>query len=143
MAARPWIEGAALLAAHHRAAPARRPLNRRSYPVSPDVRFALLRANPQNQLQAKPLAFPDIGALARCIQRERAGRSIELVDIEDLRFDGDANMREGVSVYVLDLGGDRDGLIGHCWLDGQGQDALRHALARNQLPAHDAAGRAA
>lgn len=143
MAARPWIEGAALLAAHHRAAPARRPLNRRSYPVSPDVRFALLRANPQNQFQTKPLAFPDIGALARCIQRERAGRSIELVDIEDLRFDGDANMREGVSVYVLDLGGDRDGLIGHCWLDGQGQDALRHALARNQLPAQDTAGRAA
>ncbi len=97
--------------------------------MSPDVRFALLRADPQ----AKPLAFPDIGALARHIQRERAGRSIELVDIEDLRFHGDANMREGVSVYVLDLGGDRDGLIGHCWLNGQGQDPLRHALARNQL----------
>lgn len=126
---RPWIEGAALLAAHHRAAPAPRPLNRRSYPVSPDVRFALLRAEPQ----AKPLAFPDIGALARHIQRERGTRSIELVDIEDLRFDGDANMRDGVSVYALDLGGDRDGLIGHCWLDGQGQDALRLALARNQL----------
>ena len=139
MTRRPWIEGAALLAAHHRAAPAPRPLNRRSYPVSPDVRFALLRANPQ----AKPLAFPDIGALARHVQRERAGRSIEMVDIEDLRFDGDANMREGVSVYLLDLGGDRDGLIGHCWLDGQGQDALRHALARNQLPAHDDAVRAA
>lgn len=139
MTARPWIEGAALLAAHHRAAPGPKSLNRRSYPVSPDVRFALLRANPQ----AKPLAFPDIGALARYVQRERAGRPIEMVDIEDLRFDGDANMREGVSVYLLDLGGDRDGLIGHCWLDGQGQDALRHALARNQLPAHDAAVRAA
>jgi len=139
MTPRPWIEGAALLAAHHRAAPAPKSLNRRSYPVSPDVRFALLRANPQ----AKPLAFPDIGALARHVQRERAGRPIEMVDIEDLRFDGDANMREGVSVYLLDLGGDRDGLIGHCWLDGQGQDALRHALARNQLPAHDAAVRAA
>jgi len=129
MSARPWIEGAALLAAHHRASRAPKPFHRRSYPVSPDVRFALLRANPQ----AKPLAFPDIGALARHIQRERAGRSIELVDVEDLRFDGDANMRAGVSVYVLDLGGDRDVLIGHCWLDGQGQDALRHALARNQL----------
>ncbi len=139
MTARPWIEGAALLAAHHRAAPAPKSLSRRSYPVSPDVRFALLRANPQ----AKPLAFPDIGALARHIQRERAGRSIELVDIEDLRFDGDANMREGVSIYILDQGGDRDGLIGHCWLDGQGQDALRQALTRNQLPAHDAAVRAA
>ena len=139
MTPRPWIEGAALLAAHHRAAPVPKSLNRRSYPVSPDVRFALLRANPQ----AKPLAFPDIGALARHVQRERAGRSIEMVDIEDLRFDGDVNMREGVSVYLLDLGGDRDALIGHCWLDGQGQDALRHALTRNQLPAHDAAVRAA
>lgn len=127
--ARPWIEGAALLAAHHRAIPARRTINRRSYPVSPDVRFALLRADPQ----AKPLAFPDLNALARHVQRERGRQSIELVDIEDLMFAGDADMRAGVSVYALDMGGDRDRLIGHCWIDGLSQDALRRALGRNQI----------
>ncbi|MET4683714.1 hypothetical protein [Brevundimonas faecalis] len=128
MTARPWIEGAALLSAHDRAAPAPKPRNRRSYPVPPEVRFALLRADPQ----AKPLAFPDIDALARHIQRERGSQGIEMVDVQDLLFDGDTDMREGVSVYALDMGGDRDRLIGHCWLDGRTQDALRAAIRANQ-----------
>ena len=129
MRPRPWIEGAALLAAHDRPIPPPRKPTRWRHPMSADVRYALLTANPH----AKPVVFSDIDALARHIQRERGLQSLELVDVEDLEVEGSADVRPGVTVYALDAGHDRDRLIGHAWLDGRGQDHLRAALRRNRL----------
>ncbi|WP_292045832.1 MULTISPECIES: hypothetical protein [unclassified Brevundimonas] len=126
---RPWIEGAALLAAHNFPTPAPRNLYRRRYRMSHDVRFAILTANPAD----KPKAFPDLEALARHIQRERGLQALELVEIEDLEIDGDTQNRRAVSVFALDAGNDRDRLIGHAYLDGKGRDVLQAALRRNRL----------
>ena len=126
---RPWIEGVALLAAHNLPTPAPRNLYRRRYRMSHDVRFAILTANPAD----KPKAFPDIEALARHIQRERGLQALELVEIEDLEIDGDTQNRRAVSVFALDAGNDRDRLIGHAYLDGQGMAVLQAALRRNRL----------
>lgn len=126
---RPWIEGVALLAAHNLPTPAPRNLYRRRYRMSHDVRFAILTANPAD----KPKAFPDLEALARHIQRERDLQALELVEIEDLEIDGDTQNRRAVSVFALDAGNDRDRLIGHAYLDGQGMAVLQAALRRNRL----------
>ncbi|ANC52456.1 hypothetical protein A4249_01405 [Brevundimonas sp. GW460-12-10-14-LB2] len=126
---RPWIEGVALLAAHNHPTPAPRNLYRRRYRMSHDVRFAILTANPAD----KPKAFPDLEALARHIQRERGLQALELVEVEDLEIDGDTHNRRAVSVFALDAGNDRDRLIGHAYLDGQGMAVLQAALRRNRL----------
>lgn len=126
---RPWIEGVALLAAHNLPTPAPCNLYRRRYRMSHDVRFAILTANPAD----KPKAFPDLEALARHIQRERGLQALELIEIEDLEIDGDTQNRRAVSVFALDAGNDRDRLIGHAYLDGQGMAVLQAALRRNRL----------
>lgn len=125
----PWIEAAALLAAHNHPTPAPRNLHRRRYRMSHDVRFAILTANPAD----KPKGFPDLDALARHIQRERGVQALELVEVEDLEIEGDADARRAVSVFALDAGNDRDRLIGHAYLDGQGREVLQAALRRNRL----------
>ena len=126
---RPWIEAAALLAAHDHPVPP--PFNRtaRRPAMSSDIRFAILTANPH----AKPVAFPDLNALARHIQRERGLAGLELAEVEDLELQGETEPRRGVSVYTLDAGNDRDRLIGHAYLDGHGREALQSALRRNRL----------
>lgn len=130
---RPWIEGAAFLAAHDRPVPP--PFNRtaRRPAMSTDIRFAILTANPH----AKPVAFPDLNALARHIQRVRGLAGLELAEVEDLELQGDVEPRRGVSVYTLDAGNDRDRLIGHAYLDGHGREALQAALRRNRLVVAD------
>lgn len=125
----PWIEGAALLAAHNFPTPAPRNLYRRRYRMSHDVRFAILTANPAD----KPKAFPDLEALARHIQRERGLQALELVETEDLEIQGDPQPRRAVTVFTLDGANDRDRLIGHAYLDGQGREVLQAALRRNRL----------
>lgn len=125
----PWIEGVALLAAHNLPTPAPRNLYRRRYRMSHDVRFAILTANPAD----KPKAFADLDALARHIQRERGLQALEMGEIEDLEIEGDTSPRRAVSVFALDAGNDRDRLIGHAYLDGQGMAVLQAALRRNRL----------
>ena len=125
----PWIEGVALLAAHNHPTPAPRNLYRRRFRMSHDVRFAILTANPAN----KPKGFADLDALARHIQRERGLQALELIEIEDLEIEGDTSPRRAVSVFALDAGNDRDRLIGHAYLDGQGMAVLQAALRRNRL----------
>ena len=130
---RPWIEGVALLAAHNLPTPAPRNLHRRRYRMPPvngePVRFAILTANPAD----KPKAFADLDALARHIQRERGLQALELIEIEDLEIEGDTSPRRAVSIFALDAGNDRDRLIGHAYLDGQGMAVLQAALRRNRL----------
>lgn len=124
----PFIEAGPLLAAHGHT-PSRPIPFRRRPTMSQDVRFALLKSNPH----AKPLVFPDVDALARHIQRERGTAAIDLEQVEDLEIGGDAGARPGVSVFTLDLGNDRDQLIGHAYLDGRGREHLQAALRRNRL----------
>lgn len=135
MRGRPHIEAVALLAAHgFTFTPAdRATLNRRRPAMADAIRYAILTDNPH----AKPVAFPDIDALARHIHRGRGQRTIEFVDVEDLELQGDREPRPGITVYALDAGNDRDELIGHAYLDGRGQDALRAALRRNRPAAED------
>lgn len=131
---RPWTEGAALLAAHHRRADIPANLYRWKPVMSHDVRFAILTANPAD----KPKAFPDLEALARHIQRERGLQALELVEIEDLEVQGDLRPRRAVTVFTRDDGNVRDRLIGHAYLDGRGLEVLQAALRRNRLVIADA-----
>ncbi len=94
-----------------------------------DARYAILSPDPA----AKPRVFPDLEALARHIQRERGLQALELVETEDLEIEGDPQPRRAVTVFTLDGANDRDRLIGHAYLDGQGREVLQAALRRNRL----------
>ncbi|MCA0366776.1 MAG: hypothetical protein LCH57_01760 [Proteobacteria bacterium] len=128
---RPWMEGAALLAAHDHPVPPHRVAGRARLraALADDVAFALVGAEPF----AKPRVFPDIDHLARHVQRARGEQGLELVDIEDLECAGDKVDRPGVSIFATDCDGGRDRLIGHAWLSGWGVEHLKAALRRNRL----------
>lgn len=135
---RPWIEGAALLAAHDLPQPppkgvARHPRGRAA--LAGDIDYALVGANPHD----KPMAFRDLDHLARHIQRARGEQGLELADIDDLECEGDRVARPGVSVFATDVDGRRDRLIGHAWLKGRGLEHLKAALRRNRLVIMDEA----
>lgn len=128
----PWIEAVALLAAHDHAVPAPRRIEgraRRRAALAGDIGFALIGA----ERFAKPLAFCDIDALARHVQRARGDQGLELIEVPDLQCAGDRADRPGVSIFATDLDGNRDRLIGHAWLNGGGVEHLKAALRRNRL----------
>lgn len=128
---RPFVEATALLASHGHITPPeiRIDLYRRKPRMPDTVRFAIIRAEPA----AKPLAFADLDALARHIQRERGIQGLDLVETEDLEVEGDPEPRRAVQIYTLDAGNDRDRNLGCAWLDGQGLEVLKSALRRNRL----------
>jgi len=129
---RPHVEAVALLAAAGFRIPADPTPTRRCWrkPMAADIRFALI---PSDSPHAKPRAFPDIDGLARCVQRERGLDGLDLVEIEDLEFQGSPARCRGVQIWTTDAGNDRDRMLGYAWLDGRGMDALMAALRRNRL----------
>lgn len=138
---RPWIEGAVLLAAHgftadpgpagpvnpprNRARPNRRPVMTDAATPSPAFLYALFR---RLDGFAKPSAFDDVHALARAIERERDGRAVQLVEIEDFEMPGDDLLHTAVEIWALDASHDRDQRIGVAWLNESGRDVLEPAL---------------
>lgn len=138
---RPFIEAAALLAAQGFCAlpPARGSVfSSRSIvlPITPSgsaARFAFL---PRIDAVTKPFVFDDLPALARHIERQRQGQTMQLEDVEHLEFAGSPDLHHGVQVWALDMAGDRDRSLGYAWLDGRGRETLEGALraARKSRP---------
>lgn len=129
----PWIDAAALLAAHGHHDAALRAAACKSLKWRPvmlaDAHFAIIRPTPGQ----KPLVFEDLDALARWIQRQRGEQALELVETEDLELEGDMGGRLGVHVYTLALDGGRDRNLGTAWLNGRGRETLQAGLRRNRL----------
>lgn len=133
---RPWIEAAALLAAHDKPLPPPKGDGRHRRgraALAGDIDYALIGANPHD----KPMAFRDLDHLARHIQRERGEQGLEMDDIADLECKGDRVARPGVSIFATDVDGRRDRLIGHAWLKGGRLEHLKAALRRNRLVVMD------
>lgn len=134
-----WSEAAVLLAAHdftpvpHQASVGR---NRRSFwslkpmPPKPYALFRKSAAQEDETTDPKPVVFDTLAQLAAHIERRRADRMIELEEVEDLEFQGDARLHVGVRVWALDMAGDRDAVLGLAWLDGRGRNTLEPALRR-------------
>ena len=131
MIARPFIDGAVLLAAHGFPAPpprnpsgARRaPLRRK--PDMPRFPYALL---PRLDATTKPYGFTTLADLANHIERQRADQVLQIEDVDTLQFRDEPGLHDGVEIWTLDLDGSRDRLIGYAWLSGKGRDALQPAL---------------
>jgi hypothetical protein len=119
----PWIEAAALLAAHGRPIVPLRPQGVRR--MSTTTRFAFIPHDDGGD--ARPVVFSDVHTLARHIERRREDRAIELVDAEDVEVPGRAALQIGVQIWTR-IDDARDRNLGWAWLDGQGRDRLELAL---------------
>lgn len=128
----PWSEAAVLLAFTPAAAavPPRRIVPYRRPEMSDDIHYALFR---KLDGFAKPVAYADLPALCRAIERERGERAIQLVEIEDFEFQHDDRLHTAVEVWSLDMGGDRDARIGVAWLNERGRETLEPALRAVRL----------
>lgn len=71
-------------------------------------------------------------ALARHIERQRNRQGLQLIDVEDIEYDG--QIYGGVKVMLLDMANDPEACLGVAYLRGSGQEVLRPALrtARQQ-----------
>ncbi|ADL00671.1 hypothetical protein [Brevundimonas subvibrioides] len=100
-----------------------------------DLRFALIRQGPAD-LDTTPIGQPDLSSLARAIERERKGRTIELVQRDDFEFETDRELHTVVEVWTLDMGNSRDSRIAVAWLNEGGRESLEPALlaARTDRP---------
>ena len=131
MIARPFIDGAVLLAAHgFPAPPPRNPSGARRAPLcrKPDMPrfpYALL---PRLDATTKPYGFTSIADLANHIERQRADQVLQIEDVDTLQFRDEPGLHDGVEIWTLDLDGSRDRLIGYAWLSGKGRDVLQPAL---------------
>jgi len=84
----------------------------------------------------RPVVCPDLMALARHIERQRGDQNLQLIEVEDIEYDG--VMHRGVKVMLLDLANDPERCLGFAWLRGSGRDVLEPAL-RAARAAADAA----
>ena len=130
----PWIEATALLAAAGFNAGPVKPLHpvARSLIMADKPNYAFL---PRIDAVTRPVVCPDLMALARHIERQRNGQGLQLIDVEDIEYDG--QMYGGVKVMLLDMANDPEACLGFAYLRGSGQEALRPALrtARQQAEA--------
>lgn len=122
----PWIEAAALLAAHGHAVPSSDLYKRRKPPMPSEARYVLF-THPE-RADIRPRVFPDLRRLAAHVHQQRKGAAIELQDAP-LELDGDAAPRPGVSVWTLSDLGERRCFMGWCYIDGQKRPVLEAALA--------------
>lgn len=86
---------------------------------------------------AKPIAFPDIQALARRIHRERRGEAL-LLSPQTLRFQ-DGEIRKVTVVYGVDQIADRRRFIGYAWHKAGDWRALEAAIEAVEPPTVGAA----
>lgn len=94
-------------------------------PAMPASRYALL---PTLDNHAKVQTFRTLDALAAAVETARRGQALELVEVEDIEFSDVSGLHRGVQVFTLDMGNDRDRMLGFAWLNGGGREALQPAL---------------
>ena len=137
MAARPWIEAIPALSAHgFDSAP--------SKPVHPIARSLIMADKPKYAFLTRidgvtrPIVQPDLMALARHIERRRTGQNLQLIDVEDVEYDG--QIHAGVTVMLLDMVNEPEACLGFAWLRGDGRTVLDPALRVARLQIEQAAG---
>lgn len=132
---RPWIEAGVMLAAAGFDSTPAKPLHpiARSLTMASKPNYAFL---PRVDGVTRPVICPDLMALARHIERQRADQNLQLIEVDDIEYDG--VMHRGVKVMLLDLANDPERCLGFAWLRGSGRDVLEPAL-RAARAAADAA----
>jgi hypothetical protein len=100
--------------------------------LPPDWRYVLmLRKNAAGE-PLKPMAFADLGALARHLHRLRGAAGLQLTDAP-LMVQGAEAALQGVSVWRLDPDtGDRRRYLGWAFVNGAGRITLEAALRAEQ-----------
>lgn len=127
MAARPWIEAAALLGAHGFANVPTKP----EHPFARSIRmadFAPFAFAERLDAVTKPRVFRTVADLARNIENRRHDQAIELVDVDDIEVPGHPGLYRGVQIFTLLIDNGRDRCLGYAWLEGHGRDRLEPAL---------------
>ena len=132
---RPWIEAGAMLAGAGFDGTPPKPVHpiARSLTMASKPNYAFL---PRVDGVTRPVVCPDLMALARHIERQRGDQNLQLIEVEDIEYDG--VMHRGVKVMLLDLANDPERCLGFAWLRGSGRDVLEPAL-RAARAAADAA----
>lgn len=100
--------------------------------LPPGFRYALLQRTGPNGSPRKPMAFQDLGGLARHIHRARGQAGVQLADAPMMLW-GRETPEAGVSVWILDPAtGDRRTYLGWAWVNGAGRVTLEAALQAEQ-----------
>ncbi|WP_292052070.1 MULTISPECIES: hypothetical protein [unclassified Brevundimonas] len=97
--------------------------------VSRDIRFALL---PSLAPGARATVFATLEAMESSIHRRRDGQAIELSEIEDVETTHRSDISRVIEIWALDVGNDRDRLIGFAYLAEKGRAALEAALHKTR-----------
>lgn len=132
---RPWVEAGPLLSAAGFDSTPPKPLHpvARSLIMADKPNYAFL---PRIDGVTRPIVCPDLMSLARHIERQRGGQNLQLLEVDDIEYDGE--MHSGVKVMLLDMGNDPERCLGFAWLRGSGRDVLDPALRAARLSAQAA-----
>lgn len=93
--------------------------------MADDHRYAIL-THPE-RYDAKPRVFQELRHLAAHLHQQRKGAPIQLQD-SPMAFEGEADARQGVSVWTLTEDGARRCFLGWAWLNGAGRQSLETAI---------------
>lgn len=85
----------------------------------------------------RPIVQPDLLALARHIERRRNDQNLQLIDVEDIEYEGEIYV--GVKVILLDMANEPEACLGFAWLRGHGRTVLDPALRVARLQIEQAA----
>lgn len=132
----PFVEAAVLLAVHgHPDGAPPKPIHpaARSLIMADTPNYAFL---PRLDAVTRPVLCPDLMALARHIERQRGVQALQLIDVEDIEYDG--QVYGGVKVMLLDMANDPERCLGFAYLRGDGRTVLEPALRAARLQAEAA-----
>jgi len=132
----PWIEAAALLGAAGFDGTPPKPIHpvARSLIMADKPNYAFL---PRIDAVTRPIVQPDLLTLARHIERRRNGQALQLIDVEDIEYEGE--LHTGVKVMLLDMANEPESCLGFAWLRGDGRTVLDPALRVARLQIEQAA----
>lgn len=133
---RPWFEAGPALAAAGFSLNLDQPLHpvARSLIMADKPNYAFL---PRIDGVTRPIVQPDLLSLGRHIERRRNGQNLQLIDVEDIEYDGE--IHAGVKVMLLDMANEPETCLGFAWLRGDGRTVLDPALRVARLQIEQAA----
>lgn len=132
----PWVEAGPLLSAAGFDSTPPKPLHpvARSLTMADKPNYAFL---PRIDGVTRPIVQPDLLTLARHIERRRNRQNLQLIDVEDIEYEGEVHA--GVKVMLLDMANEPEACLGFAWLRGDGRTVLDPALRVARLQIEQAA----
>lgn len=132
----PWFEATPALAAAGFATAPVKPIHpvARSLIMADTPNYAFL---PRTDAVIRPVACPDLMALARHIDRQSQGQNLQLIDVEDIEYAG--RLFSGVEILLLDMANEPDRTLGFAYLRDAGRTVLEPALRAARRQAQHAA----